>query len=423
MKKVLMVAYQFAPSGGSGVQRSVKFAKYLPSYGWEPVILTRDADGIKLRDESLMKEIPNDMEIIRTHPCDLTALPGLLSKAGKFIAWKLMIPDGEVLWMRGALKSAMTRLEKGDIDALYTTSYPFSDHLMGLEIKNCFPDMPWVADFRDEWTNNPYYLDKPHSAWRMAKESAMEKQVLSGASHLIANTPVMHRNFIYSNPDLNLDKRMTVIPNGFDPRDFERSMDEIPRNERLTVTYTGSLYGRRKPDTFLEAVGNLVRSGIIQADTLRIRFIGNIKQGPINRMIERNGLVKIVEVIPYMEHEQCIECIQRSDILLLIEGGKGSDAFYTGKLFEYIQAKKPIFALIPSNGAAANLIRETRTGIVCDWSDIKCIEQGFISLYSYWTNHTLKLNPDEQEIRKYDRFTLTGKLAHILDGLENNGLN
>lgn len=422
MKKVFMVAYQFPPAGGSGVQRSVKFAKFLPSYGWEPVILTREAGDIKLRDESLMEEIPKGIEIIRTPPRDLTALPGPLSKAGKFIAWKLLAPDGEILWMKRALKTAINRLKKGDIDALYTTSYPFSDHMMGLEIRNRFPDMPWVADFRDEWTNNPYLMDKPRSTWRADKERTMEKWVLTGADRLIANTPVMKSNFVGSNPDLNLDKRMSVIPNGFDLEDFERNTGEMPQNERLTVTYAGSLYGRRKPDPFLEAIGNLIRSGIIRADTIRIRFIGNIKQEPINRLIERNGLKGVVEVIPYMEHGKCIESIQRSDVLLLLEGGKGSEAFYTGKLFEYIQAKRPIFALVPSEGAAAELIRETRTGIVCDWADIKCIEQGFISLYSNWTNHALKLNPDEREIRKYDRFTLTGKLARILDDMAKDGI-
>ncbi|MCX7771937.1 MAG: glycosyl transferase, partial [Clostridia bacterium] len=185
MKKVLMVAYQFPPVGGSGVQRSAKFAKYLPSFDWQPVVLTRDTGKMVLRDESLAKEIPSCTEIIRTSARDLTVLPSVFNKAGKFIAWKLLIPDGEVLWMKKAAREAVKRLQKGDIQAVYTTSYPYSDHLIGLEIKKQYPDLLWLADFRDEWTNNPYLLDKPHPAYRMKKEKAMEREVLQKADILI----------------------------------------------------------------------------------------------------------------------------------------------------------------------------------------------------------------------------------------------
>jgi glycosyltransferase involved in cell wall biosynthesis len=421
MKKVLMIAYQFPPTGGSGVQRTVKFAKYLPGFGWEPVVLTREAGRMKLRDESLMREIPDGLEVIRTPPVDLTELPGPLSKVGKFVAWKLLIPDGEILWMRRALGIAARRLGKGDIDCIYTTSYPFSDHLLGLEAKRRFPGLPWVADFRDEWTNNPYYLDKPCHAWRRKREREMEKSVLAGAERLIANTPIMKRNFVEANPGINLDKRMTVIPNGFDPDDFNGYRSSMPRNDRFTVTYTGSLYGRRKPDSFLKAVGNLVRLGTIHPDTIRIRFIGNIKRKPILGAIAKNGLRDIVEIIPYMEHAECIENMQKSDVLLLLEGGKGSEAFYTGKLFEYIQARRPILALVPADGAAAELIRETMTGIVCGWEDVKCIEKGLSDLYGRWAGGRLEIEPDEREIMKYDRSVLTGMLASVFDDLTGPG--
>ena len=409
-----MVAYQFPPSGGSGVQRSAKFAKYLPVYGWEPVVLTRDAYRMRLRDHTLLEDLPAGMEIIRTPSRDLTALPGFLSKTGKFVAWKVLVPDGEVLWMKRALGHALKRLEKGDISCLYTTSYPYSDHLMGLKIRKVYPDLPWIADFRDEWTNNPYLLDKPHPAWRARKECMMERQVLEKADRLIANTPVMKRNFAALHPDLDLDRRMQVIPNGYDEEDFGQDR-AVGAESRFTITYTGSLYQRRKPDIFLEAAGRLVGSGIIPGDLFRIRFIGSIKDGPIRRMIRQNGLDKMVEVLPYMNHRDCIDNMLRSHVLLLLEGGRGSECFYTGKLFEYIRANRPILALVPSKGAAADLIRRTRTGIICDWSDTASVERGIAELYDRWARGTLVLNPDHEEIRKYDRRVLTGKLAGILD--------
>ncbi|HPU45765.1 MAG TPA: glycosyltransferase [Thermoclostridium sp.] len=419
MKKVLMVAYQFPPLGGSGVQRTAKFAKYLPVYGWKPVVLTRDPYHMQLRDDTLLKDLPAGLEIIKTPSRDLTALPGPLSRIGKFIAWKVLVPDGEILWMKRALKYALARLGKGDISCLYTTSYPYSDHLMGLEIRKVYPDLPWIADFRDEWTNNPYLLDKPHPPWRAMRERFMERQVLEKADRLIANTPVMKRNFTSLHPDLDLEQRMHVIPNGYDDDDFAR-VGAINPESRFTITYTGSLYQRRTPDVFLEAAGRLVCSGIIPKESFRIRFIGSMKEGPIRRMIRQNGLEGIVEVLPYMNHRDCIENMLRSHVLLLLEGGMGSECFYTGKLFEYIRANRTILALVPAKGAAADLIRRTKTGIICDWSDTASVEQGIAELYDRWERGALKLDPNHEEIRKYDRRVLTEKLAGILGRMESD---
>lgn len=413
MKKVLMVAHQFPPVGGSGVQRSAKFAKYLPLYGWEPVVLTRDKGKMVLRDESLLKELPEDMEIIRTPAYDLTVLPWVFSKVGKFIAWKILIPDGEVLWMKKAVRTCLERIEEGDIDVLYTTSSPYSDHLLGLEVKKHYPDLFWLTDFRDEWTNNPYFS---HRISRMKKEREMEKEVLKRADVLVTNTPIMKENFVRLNPGLDLETRMHVIPNGFDTEDFENLGHKKTKNSQFTITYTGALYGRRKPDLVLEAVGNLVRRGKIQKDRIRIRFIGSFKHDVLENLINKNGLDGSVDTISYMEHDECIENMMASDAMLLIEGGgPGSEAFYTGKIFEYIQTNNPILAAIPENGAAAMLIRNTRTGIVCDWADVEAIEKGFLEMYESWEKGECIIDPNYEEIARYDRKALTKDLAELFN--------
>lgn len=411
-----MVAHQFPPVGGSGVQRSVKFAKYLPLFGWEPVVLTRDNKKMVLRDETLLKELPPDMEIIRTRAYDLTVLPWILSKAGKFIAWRVLIPDGEVLWMKNAVRTCLDRIKKGDIKAVYTTSYPYSDHLMGLEIKKHFPDLFWVADFRDEWTNNPYFYDNRYRNSRMRKEKEMEKEVLKKADVLVTNTPAMRNNFVRINPGIDLETRMHVIPNGFDSEDFEHLERKESKNSRFTVTYTGALYGRRKPDLFLKAVGNSVRKGRIKKDKILVRFIGSFKHEVLKKLIKSNGLEGAVETVGYLTHDQCLKNMMESDALLLIEGGgPGSEVFYTGKIFEYIQTGSPILAVIPVNGAAAELIRSTGTGIICDWSDADAIENGFVDMYNSWENDECIINPDKNEIARYDRKALTKSLAELLD--------
>lgn len=416
MRKVLMIAHQFPPVGGSGVQRSAKFAKYLPLFGWEPVVLTRDDSKMTLRDTSLLEELPENIEIIRTPACDLTVLPSLLNKVGKFIAWKLLIPDGEVLWMRKALPQALKRVSKGDIEAVYTTSYPYSDHLLGLELKKSFPGIPWIADFRDEWTNNPYLLDNPHMPYRMEKEKEMEREVLTRADALITNTPIMKENFVRLNPGMDLDKRMVVIPNGYDSDDFMDIRQTDKNNSRFTLTYTGALYGRRKPDKIIEAIGKLVSDGIIDKNKIRIKFIGSFKPEVLKNLIARNGLDGAVELVNYMEHQQCIVEMVKSDAMLLIEGGgPGSEAFYTGKIFEYIQTSNPILAVIPAKGAAADIIRRTGTGIVCDWADEKAIQQGFVALYEAWLKGEKIIDPDNEEIARYDRKALTKSLSELLD--------
>lgn len=419
MKKVLMVAHQFPPVGGSGVQRSAKFAKYLPLYGWEPVVLTRDNKKMVLRDDSMLKELPDNIEIIRTPAYDLTVLPWVFNKVGKFVAWKILIPDGEVLWMKKAVSICLHRIERGDIDAIYTTSAPYSDHLLGLEVKKRYPNLLWLADFRDEWTNNPYLIDKPHRLSRMKKEKEMEREVLKKADVLVTNTPIMKENFVRLNPGFDLETRMHVIPNGFDMEDFEYLGQKEIKNSRFTITYTGALYGRRKPDLFLEAVGNLVRMGKIQKDKILIRFIGSFKHDVLQGLVKLNGLMGAVDTIGYMEHGECLKNMMASDAMLLIEGGgPGSEAFYTGKIFEYIQTGNPILAIIPEKGAAAGLMRSTRTGTVCDWSDVKAIEKGFLDMYKSWENDECIINPDNEEIARYDRKALTESIAELFNKSE-----
>jgi len=414
MKSVLMIAYQFPPMGGSGVQRTTKFVKYLPDFGWNPVVLTRSIDRMKLRDSSLLSEIPDGTRIIRTRSYDLTELPGILELPGKFAARKILIPDGEIIWARFAKKEAEKEIDKGSIDLIYTTSYPYSDHLLGLALKKKYNGIPWVADFRDEWTNNPYLLDNPHNRIRMKIERKMEDMVLQAADMLITNTPVMLENFLKRDPSLK--KKFHVIPNGFDREDFIGLTPVRPGEKKLVFTYTGLLYGRRKPDTFFKALSSLIESGTVQKEHICVKFIGNYKEHVMNETINRFNLNGVVNVYPYMEHKECLNHLAGSDILLLIEGsGPGAEAFYTGKVFEYMNIGRPILAVIPKNGAAASLIRETSTGYVCDFDDIDEIAKCIQIIYNEWKNGYISYNPDSDEIAKYERKNLCEKLAGVFE--------
>lgn len=410
MKKILIVAHQFPPIGGSGVQRTLKFVKYLRNCGYEPVVLTRDASQASLKDETLLSDIPDGIKIIRTRAFDFVNLTGILKYPGK-LAGRLLIPDAEAIWQLAAHKKACELLKSLDIDVIYTTSAPYSDHILGLYLKRRFPGIPLVCDFRDEWTNNPYHIRK---GLRAKIERSLEKKVLSAADCLIANTPVMLSNFIRDNPDTR--DKFYVIPNGFDEEDFEGIKDITPLNDRFTLTYTGLLYGKRKPDNFFEALRQSIKQQLIDKSKIMIKLIGNFKAGQLQDKIDSFNLSDIITLLPYMKHRDCLEELLKSDALLLIEpSGPGAEAFYTGKVFEYMNTGRPILATIPYRGAAAQLITHTNTGLVSDYNDIPGTIRNLAFLYNCWVNNTRPLVPNVSEVRKYERKALTKLLSEVLD--------
>lgn len=416
MKKVLLIAYHFPPVGGAGVQRTSKFVKYLRNFGWEPLVLSRDPGKMELRDHSLIKDIPEDIKIWRTTAWDFNVWPGLLKLPGKLIGRKILIPDAERLWQLSARKTAAKIVRDGKVDLIYTTSSPYSAHLMGLHLKKLFPGIPWVADFRDEWMNNPYLLDNPHCKPRMRIESSMERQVLETADCLITNTPFMLDNFINNHRELLLENKFFTIPNGFDPEDFSEASVAAPNNIRFTITYTGALYGRRKPDTFFAALSSLIRSGEIDKNTISVQFTGHFHIDRLKQQVEREGLQGAVEFSSYIEHDECIKRLTGSDCLLLIEGGgRGSEAFFTGKIFEYINAGRPILANIPFNGAAAQVIRDTATGLVSDCDDVDTTAANLLTFYKSWLHRNNEYSPNHEAISRYDRKALTKRLAEVFE--------
>ncbi len=415
MKKVLVIAYQFPPAGGSGVQRTAKFVKYLRNFGWEPVVFTANIPKNSLKDESMLKDIPPAVKVVRTAAWNFAELSGIFKYPGKFIGRKFLIPDSERIWQLAGKKTAIRTIEEEGIDVIYTTSYPYSDHLMGLYLKRVFPDIPWVADFRDEWTNNPYLLDKPHNRVRMSIEKRMEKKVLKNADYLITNTPVMLQNFLNNNKDIeDLESRFCFIPNGYDKDDFKDLAVHEGENEKFTMTYTGLLYGQRRPDTLFEAVKRLISNESVDGGKIKIKLIGNYKEGYINGLVEKFGLTGVVDIYPYMEHSECLKHLVSSDVLLHIEGNApGSEAFYSGKIFEYMNTGRPVLAIIPIKGAAAQLINDTKIGLVSDSDDVEHTMENINQLYEMWINKISCFSPDKDKIARYERETLTAELADV----------
>lgn len=415
MKKVLIIANQFPPMGGAGVQRSVKFVKHLRSFGYEPVVLTRDIGNMQLRDETLLDDVPEGVSVYRTRPLELPELRGIMRIPGKVLG-KLVIPDTACFWYKNSRKTALKIVKEEKIDIVYTTSAPYSDHLLGMYIKEKMPSVKWAADFRDEWTNNPYILDNPHNAVRTGIEKRMEGRVLHEADLLITNTPVMRENFIRNN-SLSGDN-FVVIPNGYDIEDFAGlDTDAAPHNDRFTMVYTGALYGRRRPDNFFRALSELKKEGRVDTGRIEVRLIGNYHNDKLQAQIDSFELTECVRIIGYVPHDVCIEHQIAADALILIEGsGRGADAFYTGKIFEYMNTNRPVVAVLPE-GCAADLVRESAIGEVADADSVEQIKAVIYDYYSRWSEGALSFEPDRSVIERYERKKLTEALAAAFDSI------
>ncbi|MCD8090497.1 MAG: glycosyltransferase family 4 protein [Clostridiales bacterium] len=411
MKKVLIIANQFPPMGGSGVQRSVKFVKNLRYFDYEPVVLTRTVGNMPVKDETLMKDIPEGVKIYRTKAFEAPELKGALRIPGKVLG-KVTVPDSAYFWYMASRKKALKIIEEEGIDIVYSTSAPYSDHLLGLYIKKK-TGLKWVVDFRDEWTNNPYTLDAPYNPVRTRVEKGMEHRVVTAADRIIANSSVMRANFIKNN-GLSGDN-FYVIPNGYDKEDFDDLDLTPPKNHKFTLVYTGALYGRRKPDVFFEALSQLIKENKIDRELIRVQLIGNYHKDKLQAQIDSFGLGGVVEIVGYVPHDECIRKQLSADSLLLIEGGgRGADAFYTGKVFEYMNTGRPVLSLLPE-GVAKDLVLKSGIGLVSETSDVEGAKRNLLIYYKDWKKGSLSFKGNRKVIDKYERRVLTGRLARIFD--------
>jgi hypothetical protein len=434
VKKVLIVSYYFPPSGGPGVQRVLKFVKYLPEFGWQPVVLTvQDAD-YPARDESLLAEIPRHAMVRRTKifepyqlyrrltgkaadaPVDVENIPqvgrkkSLAESMAEFVRSTFFIPDARIGWYPYAVPVGRRIIREQQIDAIYSSSPPYTTAVIARKIHQV-TGVPWIAGFRDPWTG---FLSTPDRWWipRLIDEY-LERSVFHDASRIEAAWRGILKDILTKMPDLNPAK-LAYLPNGFDRDDY--TSHAPPQNQRFTVTYTGSMYGKRNPATFLQAVEELVREAKVDPRMIYLRFIGRFGS-EVRDMLQRSAIRDSVEIVSYLPHSKSVEALLASDALLLIvDEAAGSDEIVPGKVFEYIGADRPIIALAPE-GAIGALMRETNAGIVAANQDIVAIQAAFIECYNNFLYHNRKFEQDREAVKRYDRREITRQLAALLDTL------
>lgn len=435
MKKVLIIAYYFPPSGGPGVQRVLKNVKYLRNFGWEPIVLTVENGQFPAIDESLFKEIPQSTKVFRTkifEPYDLyrkftgkgknVALDvnnikkegqkrSLTETIAEFIRATFFIPDARIGWKKYAVEQGFKIIKNEGINAIYSSSPPYTCSLIAKELKRK-SKLPWIAGLRDPWTD---FLTTP-KRWFLPKmiDKSMEKSVFKNADFVECAWEGIKKDALSKYPTFDAEK-FIHIPNGYDSADFPDV--EIEKNDVFTITYTGSMYGRRNPQTLFKAINELLKESKIEKDKFKFKFIGRFG-AEIEEMFELSGFKEQIEIISYMPHSESIKNLFLSDVLLLIvDESKESEEIVPGKVYEYLGVKKAILAIAPQKSAIASLIRETNSGLIAHQDEIYLLKNNFLEFYNNFYNNKKLIEINEKAVDKYERKNSAQQLANLLNSI------
>lgn len=415
MKRLLVLSYYFPPMGMSGVQRTLKFVKYLPAFDWQPVVLTIKTRGSYGYDQELLEEIP-DTNISRTFSFDPLYLspsehkPGVVTKRSLASFFnRLFIPDNKLGWLPFAVSRGLSIAKKQGIDAIYSSAPPFSSHLAALILKKKLK-RPLVCDFRDAWTGNPMaaYASPLHKKLDLS----LEHKVLKHADRIIAINQEILDSFITTHPDIGLDK-FSILPQGFDPADFEGVEPE--KFPKFAIVYTGTFVGKRTPEPLLKALA-LIRD--TQPDIfsdIQVIFAGAYRQQDKD-MIRSAGMDKMVEFKGYVPHKESIALLKSADLLWLVIHPSEGNTVATGKLYEYLGAQKPILASVPK-GAARDIIIEAGAG-QCFYQVEHTPAAAFLaSQIMVWQQSKPIDTISPEQMKRYDRRLITQDFSRLLNQL------
>jgi glycosyltransferase involved in cell wall biosynthesis len=432
-RRVLIVAYYFPPSGGPGVQRVLKFVRYLPDFGWDPAVLTVSGADYPARDESLLAEIPESVPVVRTsipEPYDLyRMLTGkkkgtpvdvnvnyaagrrvtVKERAAQWVRGMFFIPDARAGWLLTGVRPGAELARRFGADLVYSSSPPYTCALLGRAVARR-ARVPWVPEFRDPWTGFLSAPRRPEPA--KSFERRLERGVYRDAPRVVVAWRGIADDFTGKYPAEDASK-FRLVPNGYDPEDLEG----IPpkSNPRFTVVYTGSMYGVRNPDTFLRAAGELLAAGRMDPERVRLRFVGRFGE-EVRAMFRRPEVAAVTEEVPYVPHAESVAEIQGAHALLLVvDDVAGSEGIVPGKVFEYIGARRPLLALAPE-GAVAELVRRTAAGRVLARDDVGAIAEALAALYEEWLRTgTTAFAGHEDEVKRLSRRERTRDLAGLFD--------
>ncbi len=388
MKRCLLLTYYFPPCGGAGVQRWVRFLRYLPKNGWLPTVITTDNGDYPVIDESLLKTIPPEIEIIRTHTPSYKKLfqafagkkasipygdfstgkgDSPLKKLAYWIRLNLIAPDMRIMWNPHLYRAALRELRARRYDCIVTSAPPYSTHLVGMKLKKRF-DIPWLADFRDPWTKVFYLQQQKQNPVIRCINRSMERKVLASADLNLVITKFIADELPAGNKQ--------VLYNGYDREDFGNASYRM--QDTFRIKYIGKVTQGQDVSVAVKTLEELRNEGL---DRLEMIFVGTWGRG------EEPFKQDFVKNLPQMTHDLAIEQIVDADaLLLLINQYPGSKGMLTTKLFEYIGSGTPVVSLGDTMGEAAAVLRDHGAGKMIDYADVESFKREIRRLYRAWQN-------------------------------------
>ena len=436
MKRVLIISYYWPPTGGSGVQRWVKFAKYLPSEGWQPVIYTPENPEQLATDASLEAEIPAEAEIIKTpiiEPYELykkflrksghskeavevnpvnAQNKSFLQKVAMWVRGNLFLPDPRCMWIRPSVSYLKKYLKDHPVDLIVSTGPPQSMHIIGMKLARQ-TGLPWIADFRDPWTRIFYFkhLSMTRTTERWHKK--MEKKVLDAASAVVAVSPLVQQEF-----QEMTQTTVELITNGFDECDFAGAActeASEGRDKDFIITHTGLFAADGNPSVLWETLRDKCMKDPVFKDRLKIKLIGKTDR-QITESIEAAGLGENLTDMGYQPHDKAVEEQRRASLLILpLRKEPEYKAVLPGKLYEYLASWRPVLGIGQPDGAMSMILNTTKTGVVFNWEDKASVSR-FIDLC--WKNHLEgRLVVDDADISQFTRRNLTRRMAELFERL------
>ncbi len=425
LKRALIITYYWPPAGGPGVQRWLKFVKYLKDFNVEPIVYIPDNPSYPIIDKSLVNEIPKEITIIKQPIKEPYGLAGIFSKKSSqtiskgiisehknqnliekallFIRGNFFIPDARKHWVKPSVEFLSNYISEQEIDTIITTGPPHSLHLIGLQLKQK-SGVKWLADFRDPWTTIGYHKKLKLTKASLKKHKQLEKQVLNSADQVIVTSFRTKKEF-----QEITNKPISVITNGYDTAKIE----QITLDSKFSFSHIGSLLSERNPEILWQVLRDITKENKEFEAHFQLNFVGEVSQ-EILESIEIYGLTHFVNIVGYVSHKEAIIYQRKSQILLLIEiDSEDTKCIIPGKLFEYMVSNRPIIAIGPEGSDVEQIIRETNTGRYINYSEYDKLKAIILEYFEAFKTNKLQSYPIGLE--QYSRRELTKQLAMLIE--------
>lgn len=424
-KKVLIITYYWPPAGGPGVQRWLKFVKYLPDFGVQPYVFVPENPTYPILDSELKKDVSDKAIVIKTkilEPYQLASyfskkktknissgiIPNqkkqsFLEKAFLWVRGNIFIPDARFLWIKPSVKFLEKYLQENQIDTIITSGPPHSLHLIGLQLSKKNKSLHWIADFRDPWTTIGYHKELKLSAYAEKKHQTLEKEVLQTANKIVVTSKTTKAEF-----QKITNKPITIITNGYD----SENTNKVPLDSKFSLAHIGSFLSQRNPKILWKSLSELVSEIPHFKADLEIKLIGAVSQDVLSTITDFK-LDSFVNNLGYVSHSEAISHQQNSQVLLLIEiDSANTKSIIPGKLFEYMVSDRPILAIGPKDSDFAEIITSTNTGVFFEYNQKEQLKATILNYYDLYKDNNLKVAA--VGLQNYSRKKLTAVLVQTI---------